>query len=293
MPGIRRPIILLVFLSGSAALFASVIIFATRVRGSTVVLGQPWPADQRLSISDIDHAGWTDLLRRYVDQQGKVDYGGWTQSAADVRDLDEYLNRLSLADPDRLTSRAERLAFWINAYNALTVRGILREYPTTSIQNHVSRVGGYNIWRDLLLLVGGKPYSLGEIEYDVLRGMSEPRIHFAIVCASCGCPRLLDEAYDPATLEQQLAGNTRAFFAYPTKIAYEDQTKTISISPIFKWYASDFGSDQAEQLQTVSQYLPTDEAHRIVSDGAPRLRFLDYDWSLNEQTSAPPLPRSE
>jgi hypothetical protein len=103
----------------------------------------------------------------------------------------------------------------INAYNAVTVRGILREYPTSSIQNHAAKWLGYNIRKDLLLLVGGQPYSLDQIEHEILRKLDEPRIHFAIVCASRSWPRLGNRAYTAADLENQLDFNTQAFFADP------------------------------------------------------------------------------
>ena len=108
--------------------------------------------------------------------------------------------------------RESQLAFWINAYNAVTIRGILREYPTTSIRSHTPRLFGYHIWKDLKLYVGGKPYSLDQIEYEVLRQMDEPRIHFATVCASISYPNLLNEAYVPGELEIQLAANAKDFF---------------------------------------------------------------------------------
>src|SRR5262249_21991693 len=161
----------------------------------------------------IEHRAWDNLLRRYVDDVGRVDYAGWKNRPGDVAALDEYLTLLSRADLRREAAGPARLAFWINAYNPLTVRGILREYPTASIQTHASGLGGYNIWRDLRLVVGDRRYSLGEIEHEVLRPLHEPRIHFAIVCASRGCPRLLNRAYTPAEVEQQLRENAQGFFA--------------------------------------------------------------------------------
>ena len=287
---VRWPIVVLICLSGGLILVCAFLVLGTSGQSQTIVLGRNWPADQQVSVSDADHHSWSMLLGRYVDEQGNVDYAGWQKSTEGLQALDAYLNHLSQADLDTQASRPARMAFWINAYNAVTMRGILREYPTTSIQNHVSRFGGYNIWRDLLLLVDGKPYSLGQMEHDILRPMQEPRIHFAIVCASRGCPRLLDEAYTPARLEDQLTLGARSFFADPTKFRYESETNTIYVSPILNWYASDFGSNQREQFKTIAPFLPSDEARRITAQ--PRVRFLDYDWSLNDQPVAPPLPPS-
>jgi hypothetical protein len=165
----------------------------------------------------------------------------------------------------------------------VTVKGILREYPTTSIRNHTARLYGYNIWKDLQLLVGGKPYSLEAIEHEILRKMGEPRIHFAIVCASIGCPRLLNEAYSGEKLDQQLTVNTQAFFADPAKFTADASTGTIQVSPILSWFAEDFGADTAAQLKTIAPYLP-ESARPLASSGRARVRYLDYDWGLNDRS---------
>jgi hypothetical protein len=225
-----------------------------------------------------------------VDADGFVDYTGWKQSSEDVRWLDEYLAELSRADDTRDATAAQRLAFWINAYNAVTVRGILREYPTTSIQNHVARVWGYNFWRDLKLIVGDRRYSLGEIEHAVLRRMNESRIHFAIVCASRGCPRLLNEAYSAERLEEQLSRNTLAFFADPTKCSVDAAQNELQLSPILNWFAADFGSSTPAVLKRFTDWLP-ESAQAVAQSKDVRVKYLDYDWSLNDQaTAGPPLP---
>jgi len=183
--------------------------------GPTVLVGINVPAAQRVSMSSIDHAAWDALLRKYVDRRGNVAYATWKKSAADTQLLDRYLVALSHADANLRAPKAAQLAFWINAYNALTIKGILREYPTTSIRNHTARLYGYNIWKDLQLVVGGTRFSLKEMEHKRLRTLGEPRIHFAIVCASQSCPRLLDEAYQAGKLDLQLKTNAINFFAQP------------------------------------------------------------------------------
>ena len=111
------------------------------------------------------------------------------------RVLTTDINGLSQANPQAHSTRHAKLAFWINAYNAVTVHGILREYPTSSIRNHTAKLAGYNIWKDLQLAIGGRAYSLDTMEHMILRPEREPQIHFAIVCASIGLSRLLNEAY--------------------------------------------------------------------------------------------------
>ena len=241
-------------------------------------------------MGDVSHRTWDELLRRYVDADGLVDYSGWKQSSEDMRRLDEYLAALSRVDEVRDATAEQRLAFWINAYNAVTVRGILREYPTTSIQNHVARVWGYNFWRDLKLIVGDRRYSLGEIEHVVLRRMNEPRIHFAIVCASRGCPRLLNEAYSAERLEEQLSRNTLAFFADPTKCSADAAQNELHLSPILDWFAADFGASTPAVLQRIANWLP-ESAQAVAQSKDVRVKYLDYDWNLNDQaTAGPPLP---
>ena len=248
----------------------------------TVTVGASVPVAQRIPVEQINHTAWNELLRKYVDANGLIDYKSWKASAGDSQSLDAYLTHLSAVAIDRKASRESQLAFWINAYNAVTVKGILREYPTTSIRNHTAKVYGYNIWKDLQLTVGGQACSLDAIEHQVLRKMGEPRIHFAIVCASIGCPRLRNEAYVPERLDEQLTANARAFFADPTKFAVDMPTGVVQVSPILKWFAEDFGTDTAAQLKGISPYLPAN-ARPLAEGGRARVSYLDYDWGLNDK----------
>lgn len=122
--------------------------------GNKVTLGQMVRRDQLVAMDQVDHGAWNTLLRQYVDERGNVAYAQWLKASGDVQALDGYLATLSMADPAVRAGRPAQLAFWINAYNAVTVRGILREYPTSSIRNHTAKLLGYNIWDDLLLTVG-------------------------------------------------------------------------------------------------------------------------------------------
>lgn len=266
------------------------------VRAQRVVLGRIWPVTDLVSIEKIDHRDWDRLLRRHVDEAGEVGYSQWKETPDDVQALDAYLESLSRADPVLDAGREARLAFWINAYNALTIRGILREYPTASIQNHAARLWGFNIWRDLLLHVGEQDYSLGQIEHELLRPLQEPRIHFAIVCASRGCPRLLNRAYQSSDLEQQLQDNSRNFFADPQRLNYDSSTGRLRLSPILKWYAKDFGESQDEMLKNITPYLPDSVSGRLPDKRSFVPDYLDYDWSLNDRpptNAAPPLPPND
>jgi hypothetical protein len=272
------------------AIVAGAAIYLSR---PTVLVGRHWARSDQVACGGISHQPWDELLRRFVDAEGNVDYSTWKESVGDLRRLDDYVSSLSRLDESRFATLPQRLAFWINAYNAVTVLGILREYPTTSVQNHVSRVGGYNFWRDLRLIVGEQNYSLGEIEHTLLRPLNEPRIHFAIVCASRGCPRVRNEAYTAERLEEQLQSNAIAFFADPTKCAVTTAGNELQLSPILKWYADDFGTSLPAVLQRITPWLP-DDARSMAQGKNVRVVYLDYDWNLNDQlAAAPPLPPPE
>ena len=251
--------------------------------GEKTRLGRNWSPQDRVSFDRIDYAIYDALLSRYVDQRGDVDYSAWKSSSSEVASLDHFLDHLSRADPNRKSSSSARLAFWINAYNAVTIKGILREYPTSSIKNHAAKLYGYNIWHDLLLKVGTQEYSLDQIEHKILRKMGEPRIHFAIVCASRSCPRLRAEAYRPQTLERQLSDNTRAFFADPQNFRYDVRRRHIEVSKILDWFGSDFGGDDREVLAAIAIYLPNEQARQLAALGRVRISYFKYDWSLNDQ----------
>lgn len=272
---VRRPFL-------AAAIFLAGAWGTAGLAGPAVVVGRDAPPAERVDVERIDHAPWEKLLKKYVDDRGRVAYGAWKASGEDRKALEEYLASLSAARASQGGPREAVLAYWINAYNALTIHGILREYPTTSIRNHTARFFGYNIWKDLQLLVEGRPRSLEQIEHAVLRKMNEPRIHFAIVCASVGCPRLRNEAYTANRLESQLSENAREFFADPANFAFDAEAGVFSASPILSWFAADFGATERDRLRTIAPWLPA-EAREAALSGRVRLRYLPYDWSLNDQ----------
>ena len=243
--------------------------------------GRKVPANQRVSIDQIDHSTFDQLLGKYVNEDGEVNYAGLKASATDRQALQQYLNLLSTAEPKIQASRNAQLAFWINAYNAVTLEGILAVYPTSSIRNHTKKLG-YNMWKDLKLLVGDTQINLEDIEHKILRKMNEPRIHFAIVCASVGCPRLLNQAYTAQQLEQQLAVNASDFFSRSRNLKFDNSRNQLQLSAIMDWFGSDFGSDQNAQIRKIYPYFP-DSIKSAVQRGGYRVSYQDYDWNLNEQ----------
>jgi len=121
------------------------------------------------------------------------------------------------------------------------------------------------------------------MEHKVLRKMGEPRIHFAIVCASHSCPRLLNRAYRAESVDEQLMSNTKDFFANPENFHYDASRNTFFLSSILKWFAEDFGADTRAQSKTIAPFLPNRVAQEAAQRGTVQFRYLDYDWSLNEQ----------
>lgn len=247
-----------------------------------VVAAAPVAASQRVPTNSVSHEVWSDLLGKYCNEQGLVNYRAWKASQEDMDKLRDYLNTLaSAADPLECES-AVRLAFWINAYNAVTVYGILQEYPIKSIRERTPKLWGYNIWKDLMLPVADKQYSLDEIEHQVLRRQSEARIHFAIVCASLGCPPLLNEAYTAKRLEEQLTLSAKRFLSNPTNFQIDPKAKSIRLSQIFEWFGEDFGATPQERLKAIWPYL-SPEQQASLETSAWAERFNEYNWNLNEQ----------
>lgn len=260
---------------------AALLLSPEAVVAADVIIGVSVPPEKQVNLSRIDHSAWDGLLAKYVDQAGMVNYSGLKASVADSTSLDDYLKQLSFSNGQG--TRQEKLAFWINAYNALTVKGILREYPTSSIRNHTAKLIGYNIWKNLKLIVGGKATSLDSMEHDILRKMGEPRIHFAIVCASRGCPRLLNEAYVPDRLDDQLTLNAKAFFADREKFRFDADRRVFFVSPILDWFGTDFGETPGDRLKKIAAWLPEANAQKSAVAGVGSFSFVEYDWGLNDQ----------
>ena len=234
----------------------------------------------RLGFEQYDHRALDSLLQKYVDRRGDVDYQTWQTNTQDRSTLLNYLRGMNSVDPSIRSSRQSEMAFWINAYNALTIEGILQLFPTRSIKDHAPNASGYNIWDDFKLPVGGSEYSLNDIEHKVLRKMGDPRIHFAIVCASKGCPQLSQRAYFSESLEQQLVHSAELLFRTPEKFSFDLQRGQLGLSPIIQWFGEDFGRTDQERLQYLSQFMPADAA-RLATSGSSASSYLDYDWNLN------------
>ncbi|MBI4230219.1 MAG: DUF547 domain-containing protein [Planctomycetes bacterium] len=226
----------------------------------------------------VSHAILDTLLKRYV-RDGVVDYAGMKQEEAQ---MDEYLRVLNAADPDALSEKGQ-LAFWINAYNAFTLKLILEHYPVEGIKKTVGVFA--DPWDLDRWWVGGHRTTLNRIEHEIVRPRyRDPRAHFALVCAARSCPDLRGETYEADRLDAQLDDAGRGFLADPTKGARleEGRTPTLYLSKIFDWYGGDFGEGDEARVRALSPYLP--ESIRSSLEGRldrVRIRYMSYDWSLN------------
>jgi hypothetical protein len=227
-----------------------------------------------------DHSAFDALLRAHV-AQGSVDYDAFQKSPA----FAAYLEALARADPAALPE-PERLAFWINAYNAYTIQLVNAHGERESIRNINKTLGlGKGPWKEEMVRAAGRTLSLDQVEHEIIRKQfREPRIHFALVCAARGCPPLRTEAYTGARLAAQLDDQARAFLARsPEKNRVDVAARTARLSPILDWYRDDFGGSQAAVGRYVAAFLPEGPARRLLESGDFALEYTAYDWSLNKR----------
>lgn len=266
--------------------------------------GAPAPPGEGFSHADLDR-----VLSRFVDERGRVDYAAL---ARDRADLDAYAAQLAAvspdSDPERFPTTDHRLAYWINAYNAAVLVLVLDHYPVSSVRDvrppwplfFVPRLAGFFVLHRVPL--GGRPLHLYELENRIVRGrFDEPRIHFALNCASRGCPRLPRRAFPVRGLDAALEREARRFFADPEKLQIDAAAGEIRVSAILDWFEDDFldgleaGVPDREPslLDYVRRYLEPEAAARL--DGAraagAELVFLEYDWRLNDAGSSETLRR--
>ncbi|PSR14264.1 MAG: DUF547 domain-containing protein [Bacteroidetes bacterium] len=228
------------------------------------------------SAQPISHAAWDSLLRKHVDDHGLVDYQGFAQ---DSNQLKDYLSLLSNNAPNEKTwSKTEQLAYWINAYNAFTVKLILDYYPVNSIKDIKDGIPFVNtVWDVKFFTIAGKEFDLNNIEHGILRKeFDDPRIHFSLVCASMSCPKLQNFAFTGDKLDTQLDEAASEFLNEPFR--NEIGGETIRLSKLLDWYWGDFKDKYQDRYELINRY-----AKKQVKTSQP-IEFIDYDWRLNEQT---------
>lgn len=265
------------------ALFASAV-YAYQERDSLknlfgpppVVLAEAYEANP--SGPTFDHSVFDALLSNHVDDDGWVDYEGLQ---AEVVDLDAYIRSVAEAPFDEM-GRDQKLALLINAYNAFTLRLILDHYPVGSIFD----IPAEERWDAVRWDVGGNQWSLSQIEHEQIRPkFIEPRIHFALVCAAVGCPKLRNEAYEAERLDEQLEGQTEYVHRGDRWFRFDPASGVVELTQLYSWYGGDFVQVAGSVLKYAARYSP--DLKKSLDGGAePSIHWLNYDWSLNRDPAA-------
>ena len=212
----------------------------------------------------VDHSLWNELLKKHVAKNGSVHYKGFI---ADKKIFNQYLKILANNPPQEKWSKEAKLAFWMNAYNAFTIKLITENYPLESIKDI------RNPWDKKFIKIGTKSYDLNEIEHDILRKMNEPRIHFGINCASVSCPPLANKAFTKSNVNESLDQLAKRFINDANfNVITQNQ---VSLSKIFKWFSKDFKTEGS-----LIDYLNNYSAIRIENNA--KISYKDYNWDLNE-----------
>lgn len=221
----------------------------------------------------VQHGEWDALVKKHVSKNGMVDYQGFLK---DKKQLQVYLDKLSANRPTSKWSKNEKMAFWINAYNAFTVKLILDHYPIKSIKDIKRGIPFVNsVWDIAFIPMGKDKIDLNYIEHTILRKeFKDPRIHAAINCASFSCPLLRNEAYYASRLDEQLNDAMRKFVNDPQRNQLDKSN--IKISKIFSWFAGDFKLNGLTVVDYLNKY-----AKKRVQPNA-KIDFLEYQWELND-----------
>lgn len=231
-----------------------------------------------------DFSAWDDMLEKYC-HEGTKEMINLTLINYPLIKKDpgfySLIKRLESFPINSLKTKDEKLAFWINTYNILAVKLILDHYPISSVKN----IGNWfnRVWDEKVGIIGGKAYSLNDIEHGILRKMEEPRIHIAIVCASISCPDIAMESYSPQSISSQLDSQTRQFMANETKgfLIYNTEA-LVYISSIFNWFQKDFQGKKGV-IQFIKTYAPENKKKylKYLESGDFSLRYIDFNWNLN------------
>ena len=267
------PLALLVIVAGIAGYFF--------LSGSNdAELDQRFASHNSSSSLEVDHSDWQLILDDYLvtDTESEVNLFDYEGLLDDGREsLDEYIAALESMDPLTLNEQ-EQKAYWINLYNSLTVELILDNYPLTSITNLGSNPLEFGPWNEISTEINGFELSLNDIEHRIIRPkFNDYRIHFAVNCASIGCPDLATEAYQGSSLDAQLDQAANDYLTHPRGLQFQDDK--LLLSTLFEWYADDFGDSQSSILATLGKHTsPETQSALAAYNGSP---VYEYDWGLN------------
>lgn len=221
----------------------------------------------------VSHDLWNDLLQQHVNDDGFVNYKGFIE---DSLMLNQYLQLLASSHPQDTWSREEQMAYWINAYNAFTVKLIVDHYPVPSIKDIKRGIPFVNtVWDIKFIHLQDQTYDLNNIEHGILRKYyDDARIHAAVNCASYSCPRLRNEAFVAKRLEEQLDDAMRSFINDPLRNRVS--ADKAELSQIFSWFSGDFKQD----ARSIREYINRYADEKLSENG--KITYIDYDWRLND-----------
>jgi hypothetical protein len=250
--------------------------------------------------ASFDYKDYATVLEGYVDDTGMVNY---KKLKTKPKELNAFVTAMGELDPNCFAkwSEKDKIAFWLNAYNSLTLKVIIDNYPIKSSffksrvypKNSIRQISG--VWDEKTFIVMGENLTIGHIEDEILRkDFNEPRIHMAMVCAAMSCPPLRNEPYLAEKLDLQLDDQSKKFLSNPKK--FKVGNNTLHLSPIFKWFAKDFlktygiegsfagyNGEQAAVLRFIVKHLKEDDKKWLKNKERQTIKYLKYDWSLNEQ----------
>ncbi len=228
---------------------------------------------------EIDHSLWNEFLSSYVHEEEGLNYFGYEEvSDSDKERLNQYIKMLESIIVRELTPE-QQFAYWVNFYNSVTIKVVLDHYPVESIREISSGLLRRGPWKEKLVEVEGMELSLDDIEHEILRPIFEDnRIHYAVNCASIGCPNLQDQAFTSDNLESLLDFAARQYVNHPRGVFIEDGE--LFLSSIYDWYAEDFGDNDREIIGHLLQYANVELAVQLMT--FDEISDYDYDWDLNE-----------
>jgi hypothetical protein len=221
------------------------------------------------------------IIDRYRDSEGKVNYFALMADKGMVN----YAETLSDFDVSTLTTREAKLAFWINSYNALSIYGVVKKLqkdPDFASKGNTSWFGRVRFFAVQKFNVGGKEYTLKNIEDNIRRDFEDPRIHFALNCSSLGCPLLRDGLYSAGNIDNELDVATKLYLSSQEGLKLDKENDILYVSMIFKWYKKDFEATGKKVIEYIRRYAPK-HVQEFIDDekGKVKLKYIEYDWALN------------
>ena len=257
-----------------------VIVTASLKAAPAAKLWEKWAAHDTGSVQTLDHSVWNAFLsanvQRAEDGINRIAYG--LVNAAQKQAVTDYVAALEAVVVSDL-SRPEQLAYWINLYNALTVKVVLDNYPVSSIREIKSGLFSSGPWRKKLIEVQAEKLTLDDIEHRILRPIwRDPRIHYAVNCASLGCPNLQPRAFTADTTERMLEAAAEEFINHERAVAFNDDE--LVVSSIYDWFKEDFGNNDQGVIAHLSRYAEPELAEKLAA--STRIDDDHYDWQLND-----------